>query len=88
MQSAKMQVLYKGELMNTVLLLKLFTDVLKENLKGKQYSYRIDANIPVPNESLELWRKRGYEPSAIGTAYVKFDGKDKEYSYPAYFWSE
>lgn len=71
-----------------VWLLKLFIDELKDNFRGKQFTYRIESLAPVPQSSLLLWIKRGYEPSETGTAFVKFDGAPKEYTYPAYFWSE
>ena len=71
-----------------VLLLKLFIDELKDNFRGKHFTYRIEPLAPVPQSSLMLWIKRGYEPSAAGIAFVKFDGVPKEYTYPAYFWSE
>ena len=70
------------------LLLRFFIDVLHDSFKGKQFTYRIEPLKPVPDNSLLLWIKRGYEPSATGTAFVKFDGAPKEYTYPAYFWSE
>lgn len=70
------------------LLLKLFTDVLYDNFRGKRYTYRIEPLKPVPEKSLQLWKSRGYEPSGMGVAYVRFEGAGKEYTYPAYFWSE
>ena len=39
-------------------------------------------------DSWGLWRDRGYYPSSTGVAVVKFEGVNKEYTYPAYFWSE
>ena len=71
-----------------ILLLRFFTEVMQDSFKGKQFTYRIEPLKPVPESSLLLWRKRGYEPSATGIAFVKFDGAPKEYTYPAYFWSE
>ncbi len=71
-----------------ILLLRFFTDVLQDSFKGKPFTYRLESLKPVPESSLLLWEKRGYEPSATGIAFVKFDGAPKEYSYPAYFWSE
>ena len=70
------------------LLLRFFTDVLQDSFKGKHFTYRIEPLSPVPQSSLMLWIKRGYEPSAAGIAFVKFDGVPREYTYPAYFWSE
>lgn len=72
----------------TVLLLMFFTDVLHDSFKGKRFTYRIEPLAPVPGNSLLLWKNRGYEPSATGVAKVKIDGVLKEYTYPAYFWSE
>lgn len=72
----------------TVLLLRHFTDVLRDSFRGKQFTYRLERLMPVPEGSLKLWRKRGYDPSATGVAFVMFDGASKEYTYPAYFWSE
>lgn len=72
----------------TILLLRFFTDVLQDSFKGKPFTYRLEPLKPVPESSLLLWIKRGYEPSATGIAFVKFDGAPKEYTYPAYFWSE
>lgn len=71
-----------------ILLLRFFTDVLQEYFKGKPFTCRIEPYKPVPDSSLLLWIKRGYDPSAAGIAIVKFDGVSKEYTYPAYFWSE
>ncbi len=71
-----------------VLLLKHFIDVLKDSFRGKQFTYRTDPGARVPENSLSLWRKRGYQPARIGTAYVTFEGIGKEYCYPCYFWSE
>ncbi len=71
-----------------ILILKSFRDVLTSSFKNKKYTIRIDPGATVPAKSLELWRKRGYEPSEIGTGYVTFDGSPKEYLYPAFFWSE
>lgn len=64
---------------STVLLLKKFTDVLRSYLRGKDFTYRIEPLTPLPERSLELWRSRGYEPSKVGVAYVKFQGAVKEY---------
>ena len=77
-----------GSRSKKILLLRFFTDVLQDSFKGKPFTYRIESLKPVPDSSLLLWKKRGYEPSATGIAFVKFDGMPKEYSYPAYFWSE
>lgn len=71
-----------------VLLLRLFTDVLRASLQGKQYEYCINPSERVPEDSMRLWKDRGYEPSGIGIASVIFAGSTKEYCYPAYFWSE
>lgn len=75
----------QGKTNSSIKLLKIFTDVI--SMKGRPV-YHIDATTPVPQDSLNLWRQRGYEPATIGIAHVKFDGSDKEYKYPAYFWSE
>lgn len=77
-----------GSAGTAVLLLKFFTDVLKENFQSKQYTYRIEPQASVPESSVQLWKKRGYEPSFTGVAKVRFEGAPKEYTYPAYFWSE
>lgn len=71
-----------------ILLLKLFTDVLHNNLRSKRFTYRIEPLAPVPGKTLELWRSRGYEPSGTGVAHVRFEDVRKEYTYPAYFWGE
>lgn len=71
-----------------VLLLKNFIDVLRENFRGKDYSYTVEPAASVPESSMQLWRQRGFEPSGTGVAKVRFDGVQKEYIYPAYFWSE
>ncbi len=72
----------------TILLLKHFTDVLRASLKNKSFTYHIAHNEKVPDISLELWKSRGYNPAAIGVAYVKFEGKTKEFTYPAFFWEQ
>ncbi len=72
-----------------VYLLKSFQDVLKDSFRGKKFTYRIDSGAPVPEQSLELWRSRGYEPACTGIAHVVFEQTPgKTYDYPAYFWSE
>lgn len=71
-----------------ILLLRFFTDVLHDSFRGKQFTYRLEPLKSVPGSSLLLWIKRGYEPSETGTAFVKFDDAPKEYTYPAYFWSD
>ncbi len=71
-----------------ILLLKHFIDVLKASLRGKNFTYRIIHDEKVPDISLELWKSRGYNPAAIGIAYVKFEGKTKEFTYPAFFWEQ
>jgi len=70
------------------LLLRIFTDVLHAQLRGRRFTYHIEPLKPVPEKSLQLWKSRGYEPSGTGVAYVTFEGVRKEYVYPAYFWSE
>lgn len=67
------------------MILKIFSDVVP--VKGK-YSCTINASEPVPSYVTQLWKNRGYEPSSVGVARVKFDGNGKEYVYPAYFWSK
>ncbi len=69
-----------------ILLLKHFIDVLKASLRGKNFTYRIVCDEKVPDASLKLWKSRRYNPAAIGVAYVKFEGKTKEFLYPAFFW--
>ena len=71
-----------------ILMLRFFMVVLQDSFKGKHFTYRIEPLKPVPGNSLLLWRKRGYVPSASGIAFVKFDGLPREYTYPAYFWSD
>lgn len=70
------------------LLLRLFIDVLSDSFKGKKFTYRMERLMPVPDGSLLLWQERGYDPSATGVAFIRFDGAPKEYAYPAYFWRE
>ena len=70
-----------------VLLLKSVFDVLPI-FREKPYEYYIKADEPVPVSSLELWRKRGYAPSCIGCAHVKFAHIKNELVYPAYMWEE
>ncbi len=71
-----------------ILLLRLFTDVLHDTRGTKHFTFRIEPCAKVPEESIELWKSRGYEPSGTGIAFVKFEGAPREYTYPAYFWSE
>lgn len=73
---------------SVILLLRFFTDVLHDNLKGKRFTYRLEPVMPVPESSLLLWQERGYEPSGTGVVFVRFEDTPKEYAYPAYFWSE
>ncbi len=71
-----------------VLLLKHFEDVLVRSFSGKRYTYRRDMTAPVPVESLNLWRQRGFEPSPVGVAVVRFEGNEKDWVYPLLFWEE
>lgn len=71
-----------------VLLLKSFMDVLHDSFRGKKFTYRTETQAIVPEKSMQLWEKRGFEPSPTGIALVKFEGAPKEYTYPAYFWGE
>lgn len=72
----------------TVLLLRFFTDVLFDKLKDKTFTYTVKPKVAVPEHSLQLWKKRGYDPAALGIAVVTFEGDMREFTYPAYFWSE
>ncbi len=69
-----------------VLLLKHFIDVLE--MGDKDFSYVVLPEEKVPESSVNLWKQRGYEPSNVGAAHVKFSNSSKEYVYPGYFWSE
>ena len=72
-----------------ILLLKHFHDILQDSFKSKQFTCRIDQSAQVPGRSLELWRKRGYDPASVGVAHVVFDATPgKIYDYPAFLWSE
>ena len=70
-----------------VLMLRFFTDVLYENLKDKTFTYTVKPKVAVPEHSLQLWKKRGYDPAALGIAVVTFEGDVREFTYPAYLWS-
>jgi hypothetical protein len=73
-------------LVSKVLLLKHFLDVL--DMGNKDFSYVVLPEEKVPESTVKFWKKRGYEPTVIGTAHVKFSDNRKEYLYPSYFWSE
>ncbi len=54
--------------------------------KGKKFEIiRTNLEEPVPEFSLQLWHKRGFKPVPTGTAYVRFEGTDKEYVFPLFF---
>jgi hypothetical protein len=54
--------------------------------KGTKFEIiRTNLEEPVPEFSLQLWHKRGFKPVPIGTAYVRFEGTDKEYTFPLFF---
>ncbi len=46
---------------------------------------RTSLDEPVPESSLQLWHKRGFNPVPTGTAYVRFAGTDKEFVFPLFF---
>ncbi len=62
---------------------------IAKRLKGKKFEVvQTDLAAPVPQKSLELWRKRGLKPCDKGIAQVKFEGKDTIYIYPLFFETE
>lgn len=67
--------------------IKLFLDAnLKPDLTGT-YEHHIHPNINVRWQILRQWRKRGFKPLKKGVAHVRFEGSDKKYVFPAYFWN-
>ncbi len=59
---------------------------IAKKLKGKKFEVvRTDLEAPVPEHSIELWRKRGLQPHEKGIAEVRFKGNDKTYIYPLFF---
>ncbi len=59
-----------------------------EGLKKSKSKFQViktDLSEKVPEDSVRLWTKRGLKPVTQGTAYVRFEGKDKVYVYPLFF---
>ncbi len=59
-----------------------------EGLKKRKSKFQViktDLNEKVPEDSVRLWTERGFKPVTQGTAYVKFEGRDKVYVYPLFF---
>ena len=73
-------------IVSKVLLLKHFLDVLE--MGDMDFTYVVLPEEKVPESSIKIWKQRGYDPAAIGTAHIKFSNKSQEYIYPSYFWSE
>ncbi len=72
----------------TVLLLKHFIDVLRASLKNKNFTYHIVHNEKVPEKSLELWKNRATTQQLLALHTLNFRAKTKEFTYPAFIWSE
>jgi hypothetical protein len=69
-----------------VLFFKIEAIVKRMGRKGTKFEIiRTNLEEPVPEFSLQLWHKRGFKPVPIGTAYVRFEGTDKEYTFPLFF---
>lgn len=58
---------------------------ITRKLKGVFAIVRTDLEAPVPEWSIELWQKRGFQPVKTGIAEVKFEGKEKIYVFPLFF---
>ncbi len=56
--------------------------VIKKIVRGKGEIVRVEMDRSVAPDSLELWHKRGFQPSDKGIAVVKYPTGDKEYFYP------
>lgn len=60
---------------------------IKAKIVGGQYHFHEDR--PVPDRSLQLWKKRGYNAHKVGIIHVRYemDGKPtNKYIFPLYFW--
>ncbi len=60
---------------------------IKAKIVSGQYHFHEDR--PVPDRSLQLWKKRGYNAHKVGIIHVRYemDGKStKKYIFPLYFW--
>jgi hypothetical protein len=69
-----------------VLFFKIEAIVKRMGRKGTKFEIiRTNLEEPVPEFSLQLWHKRGFKPVPTGTAYVRFEGTDKEYVFPLFF---
>ncbi len=61
-------------------------EAITKKLKGKEFTVvRTDLNAPVPENSIELWQRRGFKPCKTGIAEVKFAGNELIYLYPLFF---
>ncbi len=56
--------------------------IISKIARNKGEIVRVDMDRSVSPDSLELWRKRGFQPSDKGIAVVKYPTGDKEYFYP------
>ncbi len=56
--------------------------IISKIAQNKGEIVRVEMDTSVSPESLELWQKRGFQPSDKGIAVVKYPTGDKEYSYP------
>ena len=61
----------------------LFSELRK--MQGKDYTFELFQDKPVPEDVLNLWRQRRFNPIVVGIAIVTYPGKDKKYTFPAYF---
>lgn len=67
---------------------RFFLDAdLEPSLKGSAFEYHVHKMPRVPRGIIRQWRKRGFKPLTMGIAHVRFEGSDKKYVFPAYFWN-
>ncbi|MCX9082188.1 MAG: hypothetical protein OIN83_08310 [Candidatus Methanoperedens sp.] len=61
--------------------------VVATDLKLIKDCYSMHAHIdkPVREQTLKLWKKRGFEPFNLGVLHVRYEDKGKKYQYPLYF---
>lgn len=68
---------------------RFFLDAdLQPSLKGSAFYYHVHKMPRVPRGIIRQWRKRGFKPLTMGIAHVRFEGFDKKYVFPAYFWNQ
>lgn len=65
----------------------LDADLQPSPIGRSAFYYHVHKMSRVPSGILKQWRKRGFKPLSRGIAHVYFQGSNKKYHFPAYFWN-